>query len=269
MTGSELEQQQPGELEPLDPEQQELVDSIKGEVDPDSLILPTIKLTHPLTREVEDGEVESGVYINALTKQVYGDDVPFIVCGIYKGRFFSDNDGDGPNYSAQGSVAPDSWPEQYRGKAFADLADAEERWKADSNEGVHPFGHGPPIATTHNFVGFVVDDDSDLPLRLSLMRSSTPAALKLKTMIVSQRAPWDRVFQLRVRKDVKGDRKFLVTEIAAGDKTDAETRQKAVKIATQYRRAAQSNQVQEAGETEDEGRGKKAKPRDKGGLGVS
>jgi hypothetical protein len=264
MTGSEIEQQeQAGAVEPLSADEQALVESVTGKIDRTDLVLPAIKLTHSLTREVQDGDVEAGQYINSLTKQVYGDDVPFVVCGIYKGRFYSDDTG---TYVARGDIAPSNWPEEYAGKAFADIPDAEEQWKIQANEGGE-WGSGPPIATTHNFVGFVVGDESELPLRLSLMRSSKPAADKLKTLIIALRAPWDKVFQLRVRRGLnKSQQPFFATEIKPGGPTSPEDRQKAVQLATEFRAAEQSGAIQETG---DEAPKAKSKPKAKDGDALS
>lgn len=258
-TTSEVQTTEPTgtDLAPLSADEQALVGSIKGRVEKADLVLPAIKLTHSLTREVEDGDVSAGVYINSLTKQVYGDDVPFVVCGLYKGRFFSDERG---TFVARSDVAPDNWPEEYAGQAFADIGDAEEQWKIQANAEDGVWGQGPPISTTHNFVGFVVGDDSDLPLRLSLMRSSEPAAKKLKTLVVSLRAPWDRAFQLRVRRGLNKEQKpFYATDIASGDALSPEDRQKAVKLATEFRNAEQSGAIQETGD-EPEAKPGAAKP---------
>ena len=140
MTGSELEQQQGGEVA-LSADEQSLVEGIKERIDRSELVLPAIKLTQSLTQEVQDGDVSPGVYINSLTKHEDGDDVPFVVCGIYKGRFYSDDTG---TYVARGDVAPDNWPEEYRGQQFTDIPDAEEQWKAQANAGGE-WGSGPPI----------------------------------------------------------------------------------------------------------------------------
>jgi len=248
MASEELDQpQSSGELEPLSADERALVEGVKERIDRSELVLPAIKLTHSLTQEVQDGDVEPGVYINSLTKQVYGTDVPFVVCGIYKGRFYSD--GEGGVFVARGDVAPDNWPEEYAGKPFVDIPDAEEQWKANSNAGDHPWGSGPPIATTHNFVGFVPGDESELPLRLSLMRASQPAASKLKTMVFSLRAPWDRAFILKVKRGInKSQQAYFATEIATGDPISPEDRQKAVTLATEFRNAEQSGAIREEGD---------------------
>jgi hypothetical protein len=256
--GNDLEpQDKPGDLAALSAEEQELVSGIKGRVEKADLVLPAIKLTHSLTREVEDGDASPGVYINSLTKKDYGDDVPFVVCGIYKGRFFSDERG---TFVARGDTAPDNWPEEYAGKPFADIPDAEEQWKIQANSEGGVWGQGPPISTTHNFVGFVVGDDSDLPLRLSLMRSSEPAAKRLKTLVVSLRAPWDRAFQLRVKRGLSKEQKpYYATDVAAGAPLSQEDRQKAVKLATEFRNAEQSGAIEETGD-EPEAKPGAAKP---------
>jgi hypothetical protein len=256
MTGSDVEQVKPGEVAELSQEEQALVQSVKGRIDRSELILPAIKLTHSLTQEVQDGDAQPGVYINSLTKTEYGTDVPFVVCGIYKGRFYSDEEGG--VFVARGDVAPDNWPEEYAGKPFADIPDAEEQWKLNANAGKHPWASGPPIATTHNFVGFVPGDESDLPLRLSLMRASQPAASKLKTMVISLRAPWDRVFRLRVRRGInKQQQTYFATEVATGDPITPEERQRAVAIAAEFQRAEASGDIQEQGDDDPEAAGKK------------
>ncbi|HWC64608.1 MAG TPA: hypothetical protein VG777_00895 [Thermoanaerobaculia bacterium] len=261
MTGSELEPQDGGALEPLSADEQALVEGIKSEISQEDLVLPAIKLTHSLTREVEEGDVQAGVYINSLTKKDYGDDAEFVVCGIYKGRFFSDERG---TFVAQGDIAPDYWPEEYAGRPFADIPDAEEQWKIQANAEGGEWGQGPPIATTANFVGFVVGDESELPLRLSLMKTSMPAGRKLKTMVKALRAPWDQSFRLRVRRCLNKEQKpFYATEVAAGGPLSAEDRQRAVKIATEFRNAQQRGAVQETGD-EPEPKPSRAKPKKDG-----
>lgn len=270
MTGSEVAEREASELEPLSPEEQALIDSAKAEIDSDSLILPALKLTQSLTAEVQDGDVEKGHIINSLTGEDYGDNVEVVVSAYFKGFFYSDRETN-QSFVAQGDIAPDNWPEEYAGKAFADLPDGEEQWAAACNAKPpeHEWGNGPPISTTHNFVGYVVTEEGqpDLPVRISLMRTGKKAADKLKTLIWSARAPWDRTFILKSVSKVTNDRPYYVYDVSQGETTPADYRQAAVKLATSYQKAAASGNVDLAG---DEPEAKKAAPKaNEGGLDVT
>lgn len=258
----------PGELEPLSAQEQALADAAKAEIDRSSLVLPALKLTQSLTAEVQNGDAEAGNFINALTGESFGDSVEIVISSLFTGRFYSDEDNHA--YAAQGSVAPDNWPEEYAGQAFTDIPDAEERWKADVNAGDHDWGKGPPISTTHNFVGYVVTEnglDGALPVRLSLMRTNNPAAAKLKTLIYALRAPWDKTFVLKAKRAVSNDRPYFAVEVVQGGRVEPEIRQAAVELAGSYQSAVQAGKVELAGD--DEPDKPKVKPEAaKGGIDV-
>lgn len=256
-----------GELAPIGAEEQALVDAARSNIDRSKLVLPALKLTQSLTGEVQSGDAEPGEFINSLTGENYGDHVELVVSALFDGRFFSS---DGNNYAAQGDIAPDSWPDEYAGKPFADIADAEEQWKAAVNANEHPWGKGPPISTTHNFVGLVVGSESALPVRLSLMRAANPAAFKLQTLIYSARAPWDHTFVLKAKREVNAkNQAYFVPDVSQGGVTPPELRQAAVNLAQEYANAKAAGEVELAGDEATGGAGKKAAPREGAGLSVS
>jgi len=266
---TDVAEREKAELEVISPEEQALIDEAKGTIDTENLVLPAVKLTQSLTKEVEAGDVDAGHFINSLTGEDYGDSVDFVIGPMFKGRFYSDRETN-QTYVAQGDIAPDNWPEEYAGKAFVEIADAEEQWKAASNAKEHPWGSGPPISSTHNFVGYVVKDgaiaEDDLPARLSLMRSSTPAAKKLETLIVSGRAQWDRVYTLRAKRDVKNERPYYVIDVEVQGPSSPEIKQRAVHLAQQFKARRDAGQVELSGDVDDGA--KKAKPAKGDGLDV-
>lgn len=254
------------QLPALAPDEQALIDSAKGNIDRSKLVLPALKLTQSRTKEVESGDAVQGHFINSLTGEDYGDEVEIVVSALFDGRFYSD--GKGGNYPAQGDVAPDTWPDEYAGQHFADIPDAEEQWKADVNAGDHPWGKGPPISTTHNFVGYVVGE-TQLPVRLSLMRTSNPAAAKLQTLIFAARAPWDRTFVLKAGRSANAaGQGYFTVEVAQGGVTQPELRQAAVELAQSYNRAIASGDVELSGDESEAGKPKRT-PKSGAGLDVS
>lgn len=264
MTGSEVaEAEKGGELEQLSPEEAELVAEAHAAIDVTKLKVPGVKLANELTQEVKDGLVEEGEWVNSVTGEVYGESFEFIVAAIYNGRFFSDDDGRG--YPATGDVAPDTWPEEYAGKNFADIPDAEEQWKAAVNANEKEWGKGPPISNTHNFIGYI-NGQTAMPVRLSLQRSSVPAASKMKTIIALARAPWDKVFILKSVGASSGRYTYFKADARVGGVPDPELREAAVKLAVAYR----DNAVELTGEAE--GGSEKRKPKGtegkSGGLGL-
>lgn len=268
MASTDVEKAQQTDLAPLSDQEQALADAVKGQIDRSTLVLPALKLTQSLTAEVQNGDVQQGHFINSLTGEDYGDEVQIVVSSLFTGRFYSDDDGN--SYVATGAVAPDNWPEEYAGQAFEDIPDAEEQWKIDTNEGKHEWGKGAPISTTTNFVGYVVTEEglSDLPVRLSLMRSGNNAAKKLKTLLYALRAPWDKTFVLRAKKAMSNDRAYYVPDVATGSRSTDEIRQAAVALAQDYANAAQQGNVELAGD-EDEPKAKRpTKGKDAGGLSV-
>lgn len=254
MTGTDLEQQDAA-----------LAAKALAAIDTEKLVFPVVKLTQQLTKEVAAGDIESGHFLNTLTGHDYGTAVDLVISHYYKGRFYSPK-GEDASYVANGPVAPSSWPEQYANQPFADIPDAEENFKARVNAGEIPWGSGPPITTTHNYIGFV-PDQPDLPVRLSLMRTSAPAADKINTLLLfGGGTPWSSVIHLEAKlKTDRQDRPFYVVQASQAATTEPEQRERARELAG----LAQERQAELPAEAETDTDKSGAKPKAaKGALGV-
>lgn len=231
MTGSELAVK----------DEQALVAGAIAGIDEHDLVLPAIQPTQALSNAVTDGKAEAGHFYNTVTGRDYGDEIEFVIVGYQKGRFLVHNRGedDERSYVASGDVAPDGWPKEYAGKAFVDIPDAEESWRARANdpEDSHEWGRGPIIATTHNFVGFELSDDG-LPAKLGLSRTSAPAAKKILTALrFSGRAPWASTFILKTVSRSKGTKAYFVVQAEQGRTTEAAEIEQAQTLAAQIQQA--------------------------------
>ena len=228
--------------------EQELALAMKADLEGETdLVVPVLKVCQSLTAEVVEGDAKPGDFLNSLTQENYGSEISFVVAAYQKGRFYSDKE-TGRSYAAFGPVAPESWPEEYAGRAFTEIDDAEERFRDLVNAEKIEWGTGPKISTTHNFIGYVVD--SEVPVRLSLMRTNNGAARKLKTMLRFAAAPWDAVFILKTEAQRSSrNEPFQSVTVKQGEKTTAEQRSMAVAIA----QAVAGNRVADstAGDIED------------------
>jgi hypothetical protein len=245
------------EIETITPEEQQLALATHADLDDADLVVPVIKICQSLTAEVVEGEAKPGDFINGLTQENFGPEISFVVAAYQKGRFYSDKE-TGRSFATTEQVAPDNWPEEYAGRAFISIDDAEERFREAVNASEIEWGNGPKISTTHNFIGLV--NDSPVPVRLSLMRTSAPAARKLQTMLRFSQAFWDNVFQLKTEtKRSSRNEPFQSLVVKQGGKTTPEQRQAAVQVAL----AVKSNRVgdAEAASIED----KPAKPKKSAG----
>lgn len=226
------------EVVALDAQEQALALATHADLDGDTdLVVPVLKICQSLTAEVVEGDAKAGDFVNSLTQENFGSELTFIIAAYQKGRFYADKD-NGRSYVANGPIAPDSWPEEYVGKPFAQIDDAEEKYRELVNAGKIEWGNGPKISTTHNFIGIV--DGSPVPVRLSLMRTNVPAARKLKTMLRFSQAFWDTAFVLKTEaKRSQRNEPFQALVVKQGGKTTPEQRQAAVQIAM----AVKSNRV--------------------------
>jgi hypothetical protein len=208
----------------------ELAASAVADLGDDAPTLPLLSVTQQLSKAVTERGIPSGHFLNTLTDKDYGDAVELVVVYATKGRFYSNRD-TGDVFVAFGEVAPDNWPDEYAGRRFDELPDAEETYKERANSGEIPWGSGPPIRTTKNFVGFI-PDDPEIPVRLSLMRTSAPAAQKIEALIKwSFKAPWHNVIELRTKQESdKQDRPYFVVRASQGRETDAAERGTAVNL---------------------------------------
>lgn len=232
--------EKPGsDLVPVD-EQTLATRAISG-IDEEDLVLPVIQVTQQLSRAVTDNKVSSGHFYNAVTGRDYGDELEFVIVGYQKGRFYVHNrdEDDEKSYVASGPVAPDSWPEQFAGRNFADIPEAEEQWKARANDpnDDHQWGRGPEIVTTHNYVGYVVDEPG-LPARIGLSRTSAPAAKKINTVLsFSRRSPWASTFKLTLDEREVRNKPFFVVQASQGRQTETDEISAATELATRIQQA--------------------------------
>lgn len=207
----------------------------------EDLQLPVIKVTQQLSREVTDGDAESGHFVNTLTGEDLGSEIELVVCHYFRGRFFAPREGEfeGRTFVAGGDTAPSTWPAQYAGQKFVDIPDAEESYRERVNAGEIEWGRGPSITTTHNYIGFLLDDPG-IPVRVSLMRTSAPAARKINTLIsFGNRSPWNAAIKLEaeLRQD-KQQRPFYVVKATQGRQTTAEEISQAQTLALEAQSAA-------------------------------
>lgn len=250
---------------------------VKGQVDRSKLQLPAIKVVNGLSKEASDG-VAQGTLVNSLTGEQYGDSVKLVVSDFYYGRFYAPKGG-GKAYTARGDVVPDNWPEEYAGQRFVELDDAEEQWKADVNAGEHPWGSGPPVQTTINFV-VTLAENPGYPLRLSMKSSDTPTANKILQMIDMAPTPWAYAYTVSSegRPTPNGSGTYYGFKAEQDGTTTDEQKQAAVKIAMVFQTAVDSGAgVEEVGTDDADAKGQAkaakrakaaAKAKEGEGLGV-
>lgn len=262
---TEIDRAPGAELSPAD--EAALAAKIRGKVDKSSLKLPLVKLAQALTNEVVAKRAEAGNFINSVTAESYGTEFQFVIADTFLGRFARLN---GVGYNANSPVAPDNWPDQWAGRAFAEIEDSEENFKAAVNRGEREFGHGPPISTTHNYVGFIIDEDFEeraaenrlLPVRVSLMRKNAKAAQTIDYLLLTWPAPWDRVLNFSSVQDKNDEGTFYVAQVSEGEQTTTLQRSAAVNLAT----VLQSAKVELQGDDDDQE--KPAPPPESDGMEV-
>lgn len=224
------------EVEALSPEEQALIDANQSEVNSEDFVVPLLKVAQPLTNEVSDGLASPGDFVLSLTGESFGPTVEFIVAGKGKGRFKPGRDGERSKVAYDTSIVP--WQDDpHFGEPFADHPDAEEKYRERVNDGDIEWGSGPPIQTTFNYTGYVVG--SDVPVRLSLRRTSAPEARKWNTILdaVLRGKFWDKVFEIETAQNKGGKGTYYTVKVKQGRATTADERQAAVQLATVLRSA--------------------------------
>lgn len=275
-SSTEIEQAEAGGAVAVSAEQEAaLAARVKGQVDRSKLQLPAIKVVNGLSKEASEG-VPQGTLVNSLTGEQYGDSVQIVISDFYYGRFYAPKGG-GKAYTARGETVPQSWPEEYAGKRFVELDDAEEQWKIAVNNEEHPWGSGPPIQTTINFV-VTLADNPGYPLRLSMKSSDTPTANKILQMIDMAPTPWAHVFTVSSdsRPTPNGSGTYYGFKAEQSGAASDEQRQAAVKIALAFQQAVDSgDDIEEVGDDdpdaksqEKQARRQKAAKKADEGLGV-
>lgn len=271
MSSTEIEPTNAAELAELEAAEAAVAARVKGQVDRSKLQLPAIKVVNGLSKEA--AEVKQGTLINSLTSEEYGTEVEIVISDFYYGRFYAAKGG-GKAYTARGDRAPDNWPEDYAGKLFTELDEAEEQWKLATNAEEHPWGSGPPIQTTVNFV-VTTAENPGYPMRLSMKSSDTPTANKILQMIDMAPTPWSYVFKISSegRPTPNGSSTYFGFKAEQAGAVNAEQRQAAVKIAMAFQKAADAGEVEEVGADDADAKGqekaaKRAKAKAKAGEGL-
>jgi hypothetical protein len=217
------------------PEAQALADEVQAGISSNELALPIIKLTQGLSDEVKTGHTTAGNFVNAVTKEVLGDEFLFVYAGRYSGRFLRIK-GQGSWSAGPEDIVPGSWPEQYAGQRFSELPDSEENFRAAVNKGERDWGSGPPISTTYNYVGFVLGTPQ-IPVRISLMRSSARTRFNVNTLLKLWPSPFavSIKFGTAVKQNPEGESYIWTAE--QGEPVPLDQQQAAVDLATQFNAA--------------------------------
>lgn len=245
-------------------ESAELIEAAKGGIDSADFVVPILKNLQPNSREVAKGDEKAGNFLHSLTGQNYGATVELVVVRAFKGRAWQPEEG--KFFVADGPTVP--WTDHAcHGQRFVDCYDAEEQWRAAANADEHPWGKGPGIATTYNFVGLVLDAEGELenfPVRLSLMKAAGgKAGRKLMTLLQISRAPWDNLYRFSQHPDQNPSGKpYYRVDVEQSRVTNPEERQLAVSIASRVA------QLDLSGEVEADSEGEAPAPEASGGLDV-
>lgn len=151
-------------------------------------------------------DAEPGDFFNVVTGDIYGRSIEFLVSLYYRGRFYAIDTPDGRKSWSAGTdvTAPDFWPEEYAGRVFAEIPEAEETFAQLANSKEIEWGSGPPIQTTFNFTGLVVKPQLEgvppFPVRVSLKSKSAKAGKKLIAALKPLRTFWDRTVYLSTER---------------------------------------------------------------------
>ncbi len=199
------------------------------------------------TAEKKPAGVEDGEFYNTLTGFGYGTEIEFLIGYAERGRFYSvkpkGEKRRGFSATQADVTVPSHWPENLRGKVFAELPEAEERYSEMANAGQIEWGSGPPISTTYVFVGIVTQhkggDIAPTPVKLSLMRTSAPAGRTMLGLARSLRTPWAHAIKLSTeRKQFADGPAFFVNYDGLAEPPEDDLRTAAVQIALQAEQGA-------------------------------
>lgn len=267
MTSTEVATTESAELEARE---KQLAAEALGGIDDRDVILPLVKIVQANSKEAATGKCPAGHFLNTLTGRDYGDDLEIIVATTFKGRFYSPDDEEDTNVYVAGDVpvVPSNWPADLAGKRFDELPEAEETYRQRVDAGEIEWGRGPEIRTTHNYIGLAADD-LGIPLRLSLQRTSVPAARVINSLIRFASTPWAQTIKLGLdQRFDKADRPYYVVTVSSGEQTSVEQRQAAVSLYESYREA----EVKFVGDGPDEDaeakRAARAQAQEAGGIDV-
>lgn len=233
------------DLVEISAEEQALIAANQAEVDASEFVIPILKLAQPLTDEVSAGKARPGEYVLPLTGQSFEGPVEVVISGKGKGRFKPGGKGQRTLVAYDTATVPETWGDDpFVGQPFAEHPDAEEQYKAAVDRKERQWESGPPIQTTFNYTGYIVGED--VPIRLSLRRTSAPTARKWNTLLdaVLNGRFWDKVFVLDSEQQKNDQGAFYVATVELGRAATAEEKQKAIKLAV----ALRNQQVRTVGE---------------------
>lgn len=235
----ELETRQAAELAAIEELEAQASEESRASLADERIKVPILSIVTGTTKSPPDGS-KPGDFFNSVTGAVYGTSIELLTAVYNRGRTYAPKGADGRRsgewyVAGPESIVPDSWPEEFRGRVFAELPEAEETFKRNVNDGVHPWAGGPPITTTYNFTGHVLTSqtgaEEPIPVRLSLSRTSAPAARTLITMLKAQRNLWAKAIKLSTqRKDGKEGPYYVVVTGSYGATPDLEQRRGALEL---------------------------------------
>lgn len=220
--------------EAISAEEEALIAANQAEVDAAEFVIPILKLAQPLTDEVTSGTAKAGDFVLALTGEAFTPPIEFVVAGKAKGRFKPGRQGTRTLVAYDTPTVP--WKDDpHFGQPFAEHPDGEEQFKARVDAGDHDWGHGPPIQTTFNYTGYLLG--SEVPVRLSLRRTSAPAARKWNTLLdaVLRGRFWDQVFTVGSEQQKNDQGAFYVVTVTPSRKTTPDEKKQAIQLATALR----------------------------------
>jgi hypothetical protein len=233
---------------------QALLDQQDAEFAGDTYQTPILKVCQSLTAEVKSGDAEPGEFLNTLTGDSLGNEVDLIIAYYRKGRTARDRE-TGQYFVGPFDTIPAWWSDLhidnrttvgdagFVGSPFSEFPEAEEQYKKRVNAKEHPWGKGPIVSTSYNYIGLVLvpaiegdPDDQDRlePVQLSLQRSNKSAADKIGTIKraqLRQKPFWENVFHLStVERSFKGGESYVVQVKLDRPTTNAE-REQAMQLA--------------------------------------
>lgn len=219
----------------------ELAAENAASVDASDIQIPLLKIGQALTVEVADGDATPGEFINALTREGLGREIEFVVAGYTKGRFDHGDRSEGKRARKAYGIKNVPWSDDpFYGAPFTEHPDAEEKYSERVNNGDIQWAKGPRISTTYDFTGFVVpesEDETPIPVCLSLMRMNTKQAKKWVTILdaVLRSRYWDAVFTLTTDQQRGEQGNFYTINVRQTRKTTPHEKQLAVDLAVRLR----------------------------------
>jgi len=265
MAKTDVATSESNEVATISEDEQALISANQGEANPDEFVIPLLKLTQALTKEVTEGDARPGEFLLPLTGENFGNEIELIISAKGKGRFKAGKKGARTLVANDTATVP--WQDDpFYGQPFSEHPDAEETYSAKANAGEHPWGSGPPIQTTMNLTGQIVGYDVPLRFSMKLANKITKGeARKVATLLdaVLRGRYWDKTFVLTATQQSNSEgQAFYVATVKQGRTTTPEERQQAVQLAKVLRSAV----ITEAGDHEE--KKSATAPASQGGLSV-